>query len=192
MIGKIGVYEFNASSLTDLMDEDDELDISKLSDPLLFKYVTKEYIENYRCEDSDCEDSDESDKEDTDDGLVEDSDSDVEEVEVEGVEVEKEEEDDTESTQGEEETKDEVIIIEGESGKSLVQVQKELRGEDVIPEETTVIKELFEEDDDVIGEMETSKDAEKIRKQFKRSTNWVQKYFKNENFSLEDNEGGGD
>ena len=80
VIGKIGVYEFNASSLTDLMDEDDELDISKLSEPLLFKYVTKEYIENYRCEDSDCEDSDKSDdeEEDSDDGLVEDDDTDIE------------------------------------------------------------------------------------------------------------------
>ena len=73
-----------------------------------------------------------------------------------------------------------------------MQVQKELRGEDVLPEETTVIRELFEEDDDTIGEMETSKDARKIRKQFKRSTNWVQKYFQNENFGIEDNEGGGD
>ena len=197
VIGKIGVYEFNASSLTDLMDEDDELDISKLSDPLLFKYVTKEYLENYRCEDSDCEDSDKSEdeeEEDSDDGLVEDSDSDVEEVDVNDVEKEEDDDstDESESSIGEEETKDDVIIIEGEPGKSLIQVQKELKGEDVIPEETTVIRELFEEDDDAIGEMETSKDAEKIRKQFRRSTNWVQKYFKNENFSLEDNEGGGD
>ena len=42
-----------------------------------------------------------------------------------------------ESPSEEESKDDDVIIVEGESSKSLVQVQNKLKGDDVLPEEST-------------------------------------------------------
>lgn len=198
VIGKIGVYEFNAASLTDLMDEDNDLDISKLGSPLLFKYVTKDYLEKYMCEDSDCEQDDgqEEEEESSDDEILEDGSEDDEEDDKEEESSDDEKKDgekDKELGETEEDIGDGVEEKkDGEASKSLYQLQDELEGDDVILGEKTVIKELYEDDDDKIGEMETFNDAEKIKKGFRRSTNWIQKHFRNPNFTIEDNEGGGD
>mgnify|MGYP003344522079 CR=1 FL=1 len=43
---KIGIYEFLAEDYTNLLDKDNDLDIAYIEGPLLFNYVTKEYIED--------------------------------------------------------------------------------------------------------------------------------------------------
>jgi|UniRef100_A0A6C0ALR5 predicted NAD-dependent protein-ADP-ribosyltransferase YbiA (DUF1768 family) len=43
-IYQIGVYEFIASSYSTLLDEDGDLDISLIEGPLLFSFVTKDYV----------------------------------------------------------------------------------------------------------------------------------------------------
>jgi predicted NAD-dependent protein-ADP-ribosyltransferase YbiA (DUF1768 family) len=177
VISKIGVFEFTASKLPDLMDEDDELDVTKIGDPLLFSFVTKEYLEKYRCEDDECVDELKSDEE----GSEEEKESD-EEVEIEDEEEEEDEEED-------EDNKEPEILTE-----SLIQIQDKLKDDDVIGEEVSLIRSLYDEDDNEIhiDKMETSKDVEHMKKQFKSGSNWLQKYFKNNYFSIEDNEGGGD
>jgi predicted NAD-dependent protein-ADP-ribosyltransferase YbiA (DUF1768 family) len=194
VIHKIGVFEFIASNLPELMDEDDELNLEKLEKPLLFKFVNKEYLEKYKTklEESEDEDTDE----DTDEDEVE-----IEEEDEEEEEKKKEEDGEKEDEDGEKE--DEDGKKEDEDGekeddtymsKSLVQIQEKLKDDDVITSETAIIRQLYEEDDDEIIDksIETSKDAEKIKKHYKDGTNWVQKYFKNNNYNLIDNEGGGD
>ena len=158
VIGKIGVYEFNAASLTDLMDEDNDLDISKLGSPLLFKYVTKDYLEKYMCEDSDCEQDDgqEEEEESSDDEILEDGSEEEEDDKEEesSDDEEKDGEKDKELGETEEDIGDGVEEKkDGEASKSLYQLQDELEGYDVILGEKTVIKELYEDDEDKIGEI---------------------------------------
>ncbi len=43
---KIGIYEFLAEDYTNLLDKDNDLDIAYIEGPLLFNFVTKEYIED--------------------------------------------------------------------------------------------------------------------------------------------------
>ena len=52
--------------------------------------------------------------------------------------------------------------------------------------------ESYEEHNDEIGKMETFKDVEKIKKDFRDPSNWLQRHFRNPHFRIEDNEGGGD
>ena len=42
---KIGIYEFLAEDYSSLLDKDNDLDIAYLDGPLIFKFVTKEFIE---------------------------------------------------------------------------------------------------------------------------------------------------
>ncbi|RZD39694.1 MAG: hypothetical protein CXT73_07265 [Methanobacteriota archaeon] len=43
-IYQIGIYEFMSSSYSSLIDEEGDLDISKIEGPILFSFVTKEYL----------------------------------------------------------------------------------------------------------------------------------------------------
>ncbi len=181
---KIGVYEIMASELESILDDDNDIDIDKLEEPLLFSFVTKEYLQEYRYEsDSDVDEDDESDDEEDDD----------------------EEDDDEEDDDEEDDDVDSIVDIEddevGEEDdiieKSLVDIQEKTKPQDILPSLKTLIKELYQEDDDKINMkmMQDDKLFEKERqKLFKPMTtkNWVQKAYKNDNYKIIDNEGKGD
>ena len=172
---QIGVYEFMAADVTNLLDSDGNIDVELLNEPLLYSFVTKEYLEKYADEvqkhitDSDDDTSTEESTTDEDEGHI-----DMEDEEDE----DEEDEDD-------------------EASLSLTGLQTKLKGESVLPHEDTIIKELFEEDVDK-GETkdkltgETKEDDNKYRSTFKSGSNWIQKYMKNNNYQIVDNEGGGD
>ena len=42
---RIGVYEFLADKYSEILDEDNDMDISLMDEPLLFSFITKSYIE---------------------------------------------------------------------------------------------------------------------------------------------------
>lgn len=199
VISKIGVFEFIASSLPDLMDEDDELDIGRMGKPLLFQFVTKDYLERYKTK---WYDSDEEESENSDSDEEEDSEEEIEFDDDDDEDEEQDEDESEEDTKDVSEDDDEDISSKDKDDKdestyglseSLVQIQDKLKDDDVIESETSIIRELYEEDDDIQKQhLETSKDAEKIKKQYKSGTNWIQQYFKNNNYNLIDNEGSGD
>jgi len=74
---RIGIYEFLAEDYTTLLDKDNDLDIAYLDGPLLFKFVTKEFIEEMMgkyellpdIESSDSEDEEEEDEDDDEDQM---------------------------------------------------------------------------------------------------------------------------
>ena len=130
---KIGIYEFLAEDYTTLLDEDNDLDIGYLDGPLLFKFATREYIEEVTekyelLEDIDSSDSEESDKEED--------------------------------------------------------------------EETDTMKPfMYEEDDDEYLELlESKQDNDAIVSKYNDSNadTWVETFYKNNNYSILDNEGKGD
>ena len=44
---KIGVFEIESHILNTIMDDDGDVNIEKLDEPLLFSYITPEYLEKY-------------------------------------------------------------------------------------------------------------------------------------------------
>lgn len=131
---KIGIYEFLAEHYTTLLDEDNDLNIAYVDGPLLFEFVTQEYIQNTMEKY----------------GLMEDVDSD-EDIDSEDEEEEK----DTDKM-------------------------------------TTFV---YEEDDEAYLELEeTKKQNDEAVDMFKSTTNtsWIEEFYKNNNYSILDNEGGGD
>ena len=132
---KIGIYEFLAEDYTTLLDADNDLNIAYIDGPLLFEFVTNEYLTEMINKYELLEDISSSES-DTDD-------------------EEEKEEQDTDKMQ----------------------------------------QFVYEEDDDVYVELkESKKDNEEIQKQFKsgNNTTWIEEFYKNNNYSLLDNEGGGD
>jgi len=188
---QIGVYEFMAADVTNLLDSDGNIDVELLNEPLLYSFVTKEYLEKYADEvqkhitDSDDDTSTEESTTDEDEGHI-----DMEDEEDEDEEDEDEEDEEDEDEEDEDD----------EASLSLTGLQTKLKGESVLPHEDTIIKELFEEDEDdeekdetkEKQKGETKEDDNKYRSTFKSGSNWIQKYMKNNNYQIVDNEGGGD
>lgn len=132
---KIGIYEFLAEDYTSLLDADNDLNIAYIEGPLLFEFVTQEYLQDMMNKYELLEDisSDESESED-------------------------EKEDEQEDT-------DKMQAF------------------------------VYEDDDDAYLELEeTKKENDEIVETFKSTTNtsWIEEFYKNNNYSILDNEGGGD
>ena len=74
--GQIGVYEFMSSQVPDLISDydDEEINIEKLNEPLMYSFVTKEYLEKHKA-DSSYKDVEQSDSEEESDlSVIEDED----------------------------------------------------------------------------------------------------------------------
>ena len=131
---RIGIYEFLAEDYTTLLDKDNDLDIAYLDGPLLFKFVTKEFIEEMMGKYELLPDIESSDSEDEED----------------------EEEDE---------------------------------------EEDQMKPFVYEEDDEEYFDLlESKQDYDVIVGEYKNndSNNWVEDFYKNNKYSILDNEGNGD
>ena len=60
-IYQIGLYEFESKRYTNLLDEDGDIDISNLEEPLLYSFVNKEYVQTRLADYSLINDDDEDD-----------------------------------------------------------------------------------------------------------------------------------
>ena len=135
---KIGIYEFLAEDYTNLLDKDNDLDIAYIEGPLLFNFVTKEYIEDMMEKYELLQDIDSADELDS--------------------------EEDGQDTDEEQET---------DGMKQF----------------------MYEEDDEeYLDIIETKQDNDQIVGAFSKETSstWIEEFYKNGNYDLLDNEGGGD
>lgn len=145
---QIGVYEIKASDYLSYLDKYNNLDIEKMNDPLIYSFVTKEFLNKMRLEPE---------------VPLHRIDKDETESEREDYEEEEEEEKIVEEYNIPDERKDIFIKIKGVPLPPL------------LPEET-------------------QKQAKDIREKYHESSKdvWIDKLMKNKNYSIQDNEGGGD
>ena len=151
---QIGVYEIKASDYLIILD-DDQLDIDRLDDPILYSYVTKDWLLKTRLNPTD----------DKDLGINSNQENDSEDLE-------------------------EDIKKSGKSGKSgkstTIYEIPDTRKDGFVQTQGILVPGLLEE--------ERKQDAKSIRDSFRESAqnNWIQKYMKNPNYEIIDNEGSGD
>lgn len=159
---QIGVYETSLKKTINLVDEDGDIDIPKLGEPLLYSFVNSSFLKktetnptNYMNEPIDLTKEEEkppAEEEDTDD------ESDVMKLKVSPQKV------------SEEKQKTDKVIEKG-----IFIIDKEFT-------QPALLKE------------ETESEADKIKLDYKDSSrnNWIEKFIKNTNYDIVDNEGQGD
>ena len=180
-IYQIGVYEISKKKYDKgkYLDEDGDLDISKLKGPLLYTFVDKSYIK--KCMKNEILVEDESSK--TKEGEGEEDDDEEEDNEDEDEEKEKKGKDDDDDDSVEDDLNAET---DSPTLTNPPPVLVDLKIEENV------------DDDDFFTEGETDKDEKKERKNYKKPADksdpnsWIQEYLHNNNYSVLDNEGGGD
>ena len=175
--GQIGVYEVSADNVINLLDEDNDIDLTKLDSPLLYEFTNIEILDKLTEHRTSVEiDKKKYTSRNEDMG----SSSDDESIDKSKSTHEKGDEED-------EEDEDDVTKLKVDGRNTVVPtlaVMKE-SGLFVIDPNVAVTEDLIEE---------TEKESSEIKKQFADSHNktWIQKFFRNDNYSIIDNEGGGD
>jgi len=105
VVARIGVFEYLESEAEDVRDEDGDIDLDKVGNPLLFPFVTREYLMKYKYEDSDTEeDSSEEDDSSEDDSSEEDSEDEEESSEKTKSKTKEDASEETDSEDEEEES----------------------------------------------------------------------------------------
>jgi len=165
---QIGVYEFPANIYTSLLDEDNDFDISLLENPLplTYKFSNESFVRK------------QLNKKKSKTPPVPIPPEDVEISTTVDV-VEPEEKSKTKKPS------------KGQDEDSI-----ELSMDSRVPNKQTIVQELFEEDDDERPEIKEEIVAEEAQQEenFKehRGHNWLEKFMRNENYGIVDNEGKGD
>lgn len=171
IIGQIGVFEIHSDNVLRYLDEDNELDISRIGQPLLYNFVDLQFLEKlfekkkiYESEKLLVNDEDNIEKQKL--KLHEDKAND----EIES--------DDDEQDVIKLQTKPEIL-----KHSEIIKKNKDNLFE--INSNITIPKPLEEE---------TETDSKEIKKKYteSRNNNWLQKFFNNSEFDIIDNEGRGD
>jgi predicted NAD-dependent protein-ADP-ribosyltransferase YbiA (DUF1768 family) len=150
---QIGVYEIRASDYLSYLDKYNNLDIEEMDDPLIYSFVTKEFLNKLRLKpDVPLHKLDKEEGEEDDEEKKEEQESDMEE--------------------------EEKVVIEYDVPPEREDIFVKIKGVPVPP--------LLPE--------ETQKQAKDIREKYHETATdtWLDKFMKNKNFSIVDNEGGGD
>ena len=147
---QIGIYEIRASDYLSYLDKYNNLDIEKMAEPLIYSFVTKEFLNKMRLK----------------------PDVPLHRLDKEEGEVSEEEKDE------EEEEEEDKIVVDYDIPPERQDIFVKIKGVPVPP--------LLPE--------ETQKQAKDIRERYHESAKdtWVDKFMKNHNYNIQDNEGSGD
>ena len=202
--GKIGILEIPFGSENSILDNDDmslsvnnrDIDPEKMPEPLLFNFVNEQFVNSF-----------ESDMLDTSEDITTDttSDSSDDKPDDDKPDDDKPDDDTPDDDTPDDDTPDEEDKDESKSFidnifNVFVPKNAENKDNEVVEVEPKENKasNYFEVDVNksvpaVLVE-ETKNDAEKIRDEFKTSSSddWIKTFMKNKNYSLHDNDGGGD
>ena len=206
---KIGVFEIPSNELVNIVDNEGDLDLENLEDlsikkeqelgyeliePLLFSYITKEYIsENNQDLESFVSEAEEQDDDEEESGEEpEEEDDDIEEGAYEDDLVGEEDSDSEESDdhdEDDEEDLDDFSDLSSDSENEEISVKKgeQLSDDsDDDSDETEIDSDESDSDSDSDSESDPELDFNYIY------DNWVTEFTKDTNFNIVDNEGGGD
>jgi predicted NAD-dependent protein-ADP-ribosyltransferase YbiA (DUF1768 family) len=164
-VTQIGVYEIPSDDMLKYLDEDNNLDIEKLDDPLIFKFVTKDSLQTKRF-------------------VPKKDDYEVKEKVVE--KGDKDEADNKEKDEADNKEKDSDSEDGAEGDPAKETDIPDFRKDIFVLTPGVAIPPLLRE--------ETKQAAKDIREKYKEETTdtWVQKFMQNKNYAIIDNEGGGD
>jgi len=176
VVAQVGVYEFPNSTYSNILDDDDDILLDQLEQPLLYTFVTPEYIKQKVGESGEVA-SEVRDAEALEEKSVDESDKDSDESESD------EDSDESEDEKDEEGDGDDDDDDDANSQSARESVEQDLFGKpglgaSVLPEEGEVLEELLEGKADA----ETADEHK----------NWIQKFLKNSNYEISDEGGGGD
>jgi predicted NAD-dependent protein-ADP-ribosyltransferase YbiA (DUF1768 family) len=152
---QIGLYEIDANDYIRYLDEDNEVDIEKMNEPLIYHFVNKDLLMKLRLEpEKTLNRHKEKEKKEIDDEYKE--------------EEQEEQEEQDENKEGQE--------------FEIPDIRKDI----FVLTQGIALPALLKEED--------SKYAKNIRESYKsdESEFWIQKFMKNNHYSITDNEGGGD
>jgi predicted NAD-dependent protein-ADP-ribosyltransferase YbiA (DUF1768 family) len=147
---QIGVYEIRASDYISYLDKYNNLDIEEMNDPLIYSFVTKEFLNKIRLKP---------------------------EIPLHKIDKEEGEGEEGEGEEG-----------EGEEGENIV------INYNIPPERQDIFVQIKGIPVPPLLAEETQKQAKDIREKYHESATdtWLDKFMKNKNFNIVDNEGGGD
>ena len=167
---QIGVYEVNKERSLQIIDEDGDVDIEKIGNPLLYSFVTKKYIQKAHSNPNQYIDKE-----------VERA------IQEKTVAVEKEKEKKVE----EKEITDEDDVLSLRVSKNAVSEEKQ-KLDKVLEDGIFAVDENFVQPS-LLPE-ETEPDADKLKLAYKDSSrnSWIEKFMKNNEYSIVENEGSGD
>ena len=206
---RIGVYEADVSIATSLLDEDGDVDLIQLNDPLLFSFVTPDYLDTYGTHGDDLSAKtmtpEELQKEiesevfgDGDDDGDNDDDKGIKEVDVVP-----DESDLDQDTEDDDDDDDDVFSIKSKEPETNNTGDASADAADTKTENTPkrlTFDDVFEKEEPLptlpTWVAETADDAKNLRDVYKKSKNtqdsWLVTAMKNKEYKLHRNEGGGD
>lgn len=178
---QIGVFEIKSSEKKDILDEDGDIDLSKLDDPLLFDFVTSEFLSKVN--------SNPVDYMDHFSQIVENTTNDKNKEEAEEILTKNSQLEESENEKEDDEDENDVLklkVPKKNKSPSKKQADELLKNGIFIKNKNINIPLPLKEETEI-----TSKE---IKSSYKEITNhnWVQKFTKNINYGIVDNEGGGD
>jgi predicted NAD-dependent protein-ADP-ribosyltransferase YbiA (DUF1768 family) len=167
---QIGVYEISSNRSLNVLDEDGDIDLTKIGEPVLYSFVNSKFIEKILSipvvmdKKETAENAEKTKKMETPDEIVEIDDIDVDENDVMKLKI----------PQGEMSKELEKTVKISKDG--IFEIDKNMK-------QPISLKE------------ETEEDSNKIKlKDFKKSAanKWIENFFKNNNYNILPNDGGGD
>jgi hypothetical protein len=181
---RIGVLESKTEELINTYDDLDQLEPNRASDPLWFEFVTAAFLKRSGAHLT-------ADVLETllDEGITKSPLSTTEENQDQPLDQE------LPPKSKREQEEDEVLELQRPTATPQQQMQKEQAKETA---KAHLKQGVFTVDPDVQPPMslpeETKEDVEKIKREFRKTgtSNWLEKFFKNNQFGIVDNEGGGD
>jgi predicted NAD-dependent protein-ADP-ribosyltransferase YbiA (DUF1768 family) len=162
---QIGVFETRISNTLSLIDEDGDIDIEKMGEPLIYSFVTKKYLEK--------------------------SNSNANIYIDDKIEHKKEEDNIKIEESSDDETDDESDVMKLKVSNKKVSEEKQ-KTDKIIEDGIFDIDTSFKQPALLKEEIES--DADKIKIDYRESSKneWIEKFMKNNNYKIKDNEGMGD
>jgi len=184
---KIGVFEVETAKTISLVDDDGDIDLNKLGEPLLFSFATEEYLEKYGSKHTQIDVTPPKKKDEKE------NEEEEEEEEEEEDENDKEEEGETEEESEEEDELDQ--LKRGSKEKT-----KDKNLQETVNDERITYDNLFIKEDPLPAvsswPTETREDSVKMKEVFKNNkstnSNWIVNFMKNKEYKIHPVESNGD